>query len=335
MSFSPPDNQYLTGFRGSTSAVLITASEALFFCDFRYTEQAQEQVTGCEVRQVEGRLEAHVGEVLKDLGVTEVGFEPVVLSMDQAECVRGKMGGELRPLRGVLSALRQVKSSEERDRIRAASELAEDALKEVLGGLEEGLLDRELAARLDYAFKRRGALKPSFDTIVLFGAASSLPHGMPHGKALERGDIVLVDCGCVLDGYCSDLTRTYAYGRIPGAWFEEIYAVTRAAQQAALDSLAPGLGCGDADAAAREPITEAGYGAFFGHGLGHGVGIEVHEAPRLNKTAEATLAAGMVVTVEPGIYLPDRGGVRIEDLVVITENGHDVLTRLPKELQVL
>jgi len=168
----------------------------------------------------------------------------------------------------------------------------------------------------------------------LFGSHSSLVHGEPGDRALGRGDIVLVDLGCRLRGYCSDLTRTCVYGTIPGEWFEEVYEVVLTAQQAALDVIRPGVSCGAVDAIARDLIRDAGYGERFGHGLGHGVGIEVHEEPRLHKTSHTILEEGMVVTVEPGVYLPELGGVRIEDLVVVTEGGCACLSGAPKELKV-
>jgi Xaa-Pro aminopeptidase len=195
--------------------------------------------------------------------------------------------------------------------------------------------ERELAAEIEYALRKAGASGVSFPPIVAFGEGSSLPHYSPGDRPLKKGDIILIDCGCVLNGYCSDWTRSFCFGSIPGSWFEEIYAVTLDAQLAGLAACRPGAACREVDAAARDIIQDAGYGDHFGHGLGHGLGIEVHESPRLNATSSAALAPGMVVTVEPGIYLAGRGGVRIEDLVVITENGHEVLTRVPKELRVL
>jgi len=334
-SLSPPANQYLTGFMGTTSAVIITAREALFLCDFRYVEQAGAQVRDYEVHEVAGTLETRVGERLKALGVASAAFDGTVLSVWQADMVGKAFDGALCSEPGLLSRLRRVKSPEEVTLIRAAAELTDEVVLEVADALQEGVTERELAARIEFAFKERGAQGPSFDTIALFGARSSLPHGMPCEKRLEKGDIVLIDCGCRCVGYCSDLTRTYAYGTMPDAWFEEIYSVTLTAQEAALAALRPGVPCREADAIARNLIGEAGYGAHFGHGLGHGVGIEVHESPRLNAESDVTLEEGMVITVEPGIYLPGRGGVRIEDLVVITGEGCDILSRTPKRLEVL
>jgi Xaa-Pro aminopeptidase len=335
VSLSPPANAYLAGFFGSTSAVMVTADQADFFCDFRYTEQAAQQVGALTVREVSGSLETRAGEHLKSLGVSRVGFDPAATTVQQRMVLEEAYGGTLRPDTDLPGLLRQVKDPDEIARLRAASALKEGVLAECLPLLRAGLTERAFAARLEFALKEHGASKVSFDPIVLFGARSSLPHGMPGEKPLEHGDIVLIDFGCIRDGYCSDLTRTYAFGTIPGAWFEEIYAVTLAAQEAALEAVRPGVAARDVDAVARAIIGEAGYGDHFGHGLGHGVGLEIHEGPRLNQQATGTLAPGMVVTVEPGIYLPGRGGVRIEDLVVVTESGCERLTQTPKTLKVL
>ena len=335
LSLAPPDNQYLTGFMGSTSAVIVTAQEALFLCDFRYTEQARDQVSQFNIEQVSGSFVTRVAERLASLGPKTVAFDSMTMTVAQQKGVQERFRGELKPAPGLVAGLRMIKSADEIERIRAASELAEDALRDVLEALTPGLTESELAARLEYEFKRRGAEGAAFDTIALYAARSSMPHGKPTPAPLQRGDIVLLDLGCRKDGYCSDLTRTYVFDTIPGAWFEEIYEITLGAQQAALEAIRAGASCRAIDRVARDRISEAGYGANFGHGLGHGVGIEVHENPRLSFESDAVLEAGMVVTVEPGIYLPGRGGVRIEDLVVVTTDGCDVLTRTPKKLRIL
>lgn len=335
VSFFPPANEYLTGFRGSTSAVLITATEALFLCDFRYTEQAGEQVKTFKVEEVAGGVEAAAGERLKGFGVTRIAVEPSTLTLEQSATVERTAGRAVVPIKGLGTAARMIKSEEEQAKLRAASTLAEDALESVLPLLKEGITEAEFVAHLEFEFKKRGALGSSFSPIALFGSRSSLPHGVPGKRPLKDGDIVLLDLGCILESYCSDLTRTFVFGTIPGNWFEEIYQVTLTAQLAALGAIRPGVSCRDADAVARDIITEAGYGKYFGHGLGHGVGLEIHEAPRLNQHSDTILQPGMAVTVEPGIYIPGQGGVRIEDLVVVTETGCEILTKLPKELKVL
>ncbi|MCF6283901.1 MAG: Xaa-Pro peptidase family protein [Candidatus Hydrogenedentes bacterium] len=335
VSFSPPANEYLTGFRGSTSAVLVTPEAAVFLCDFRYTEQAGEQVEGFEVEEVQGTMETRAGEALARLGASRVAVEPGTLSLAQSLAFEEAFGTPVHPVKGVGVNARQVKSPEEQEKLRAASSLAEDALSALLPMLKEGITEAEFVAQLEFEFKKRGAQGASFDPIALFGSRSSLPHGMPGNKPLERGDIVLLDLGCILESYCSDLTRTFVFGTIPGTWFEEIYHVTLNAQLAALDAIRPGVPCREVDAVARDIISDAGYGKYFGHGLGHGVGLEIHEAPRLNQHSDTILESGMAVTVEPGIYLPGKGGVRIEDLVLVTDSGCEILTQLPKDLKVL
>jgi len=335
VSLNPADNLYLTGFSGSTSAVVITAERALMLCDPRYTEQARAEVRAHEVVEVLGAFLKRTGEQIAALNPASVAFDPATLTVAQADVLEKEVSRPLTRMADAVGALRVHKDPGELAAIRAASELAEGVLADVLSGLREGVTEQALAATIDYEFKRRGASGPSFDTIVLLGERSSLPHGHPGERALRAGDIVLIDMGCRKAGYCSDLTRTFVFGRIPGTWFAEIYEIVQTAQQAALEAVRPGICARDVDAIARTIINDAGYGRQFGHGLGHGVGIEVHERPRLNFESDVILAEGMVVTIEPGIYLPERGGVRIEDLAMVTAQGCDSFTRSTKELKVL
>lgn len=335
ISFSSPTNRYLTGFSGTTSALVVTSNEALFLCDFRYVEQAYRQVRGCEIKEIKGCLEIRAAERLAAAGTQKTCFDPTTLTVHQLSLIKRGYHGTLEPVVGLVAGMRMRKTEAEVDRIQAAVDIAEAALAATVDSLYRGITEKAVAARLDDEFRQRGASGPSFDTIVLFGARSSLPHGAPSNRTLTPGDIVLIDCGCLFEGYCSDLTRTYAFGTIPTTWFEEIYAVTLSAQQAALAAVKAGVSARTVDAAARNMICGAGYGDRFGHGLGHGVGLEVHESPRLNVESETVLEPGMVVTIEPGIYLPGRGGVRIEDMVVVTESGCRVFTQSPKQLKVL
>ncbi|HOT50817.1 MAG TPA: Xaa-Pro peptidase family protein [Candidatus Hydrogenedentes bacterium] len=334
-SIAPPDNQYLTGFTGSTSGVIVTTDAAEFLCDSRYTEQARQQVVAFRVSEVSGNLITRMGERLAGMGVSSVTYDPNNWTVAQMTALQKAFPGSLNSADSLVARLRMIKSPEEIDALRAASELKEAALAHVLEDLREGVTEAEVAARLEYEFKARGASGASFDTIVLFGARTSMPHGSPGETRLKHGDTVLIDLGCRYRGYCSDLTRTYACGTIPGAWFEAVYETVFDAQMAAVQAVRPGARCCDVDAVARDMIQFRGYGVHFGHGLGHGVGIEIHEGPRLNAESEVVLEPGMVVTVEPGVYLPGQGGVRIEDLVVVTEQGCEVLTRTPKALKVL
>ena len=339
VSVSPPSNQYLTGLMTSfmeiSSGIVITATEAQYLCDFRYTEQSNDQVAGYEITEIKGDLLVRLGECLNKVGATKAAYDPSGVTASEFDRLGGAFSGELVAQPDLVAGLRIIKSPEEIDAIRSASNLAQGVLDELIPTLEAGITERELSAQFEYEFKKRGASSVSFDMIALFGARSSLPHGEPGSKRLEGGDIILLDFGCRREGYCSDLTRTYVFGSIPGAWFDEIYSVTLEAQLKSLEAVRPGASCREVDAVARDIISDGGFGAYFGHGLGHGVGIEIHEWPRFNKESEAILEVGMVMTIEPGIYLPDRGGVRIEDLLVVTEEGCEVFTTTPKDLKVL
>lgn len=339
VSVFPPDNQYLSGLQTSfeeiSSGIVVTPKEAHFLCDFRYTEQAREEVQGFEIQQIDGDLLTRLGERLCALDVQRPAYASYGFTVEEFSRLANAYKGEFTAANRLVAELRLRKEPGEIETIRAASNLAEGVLHDMLPKVRSGVHERDIAAEFEFEFKKRGASGASFGTIALWGPRSSLPHGIPGDTKLADGDVVLLDFGCRLSGYCSDLTRTFACGTIPGAWFEEIYQITLNAQQSALRGVRPGAVCRDVDAVARGIITDAGYGNYFGHGLGHGVGIEIHEAPRLNKHSEVVLEPGMVVTVEPGIYLPGKGGVRIEDLVVVTSDGCDVLTRTPKELRVL
>lgn len=339
ISVFPPANQYasgmMTSFMENSSAIVVTGTEAHFMCDFRYTEQAKEEVSEFTIEEITGDLLARAGECLGKLGAKRAAYDPNGLTVAELDRLESAFDGALVSDAAVIERLRIVKTAEEIEVLRAASNLAEGVLRDLLPTIQEGIPERELAAQIEFEFKKRGASGSSFDTIALFGPKSSLPHGEPADKRLAKGDVVLLDFGCRRAGYCSDMTRTYVYGESPGDWFDEIYAVTLDAQLQALDAIQPGKLGKEIDAVARTIINDAGYGEYFGHGLGHGVGVEIHEAPRLNAHSETVLEPGMVVTVEPGIYLPGKGGVRIEDLVVVTESGCDILTSMPKELTIL
>jgi len=336
VGLSSAANQYLTGFTGSTSAVVATETEAVFLCDFRYTEQARQQVAdGWAVEEVSGALDTAAGQRLSDLGAKAAAFDPAVTTVAERDRLEAAFDGACTPAPDVVASLRRIKSTEEVARIQSAMELTEGVLADAVDRLEVGMKEREAAAWIECEFKTRGASGAAFDTVVLFGPRTSMVHGAPNETALGLGDIVLIDLGCRLEGYCSDLTRTFAFGTIPGQWFEEAYALTLTAQQLALEAIRPGMPCRALDAVARDLIAESGHGMHFGHGLGHSVGIDVHEEPRVNERSQAVLEEGMVITVEPGIYLPGRGGVRIEDLVVVTHDGCTCLSRTSKELRVI
>jgi Xaa-Pro aminopeptidase len=338
---SDPFNlRYLTGFTGSSGAALVAADDAgphLFITDFRYSTQSASQVPDLyERRIVPSDLLEAVASAPAD--GRRVGFEEDVLTVKHFNRLGELSDGrwELLPCSGLVSGLRLVKESEEIVAIRAASELADSALLAVLEGGLVGRTERKVALELEFRMRRLGARSASFPPIVASGSHSALPHAEPRDVEIPPDTLVTIDWGALLDGYCSDCTRTFATSeRLPeGA--REVYDVVLAAQRAGLAALRAGPNGRDLDAVARDLIAAAGFGEHFGHGLGHGVGLEIHEPPRLSKTAgEEPLRAGSVVTVEPGIYLPGRFGVRIEDLAVVLEDGCEVFSGLGKELTVV
>jgi Xaa-Pro aminopeptidase len=330
-----PNLRYLTGFTGSNGMAVVGTDVRRFVTDFRYVEQAAQQVPDFDREQGPQDFLTALETGWPD-GELTLGFEDDHMSVRAHQRLRAVLPDriKLEGAGGVVEAERAIKDPEEVERIAAAAALAD----EVYDWLREqglvGRTEREVAFALEHEMRRRGATDPSFPSIVASGPRGALPHASPSGETIERGTLVTLDMGVILDGYCSDCTRTWATGELPDE-LAAIYDLTLRAQVAALDAVRPGPTGVEVDAVARDMITEAGHGEHFGHGLGHGVGIEVHEAPRLARTAKDALVAGNVVTVEPGIYLPGRGGVRIEDLVVVTESGRDVLTGTTKELIVV
>jgi Xaa-Pro aminopeptidase len=320
--------RYLTGFTGTNGACIVGREERLFLTDFRYVEQAQDQVRGFELAKGERDL---LGDIARRLD-GRAGFDDAHVSVRTHRRLQEGVaeGVELVEAAGLVERLRQVKDEEELRAIAAATELADGVYELLRERGVHGRDEREVARELEQELRERGA-EPAFPTIVASGGHGALPHAVPRDAGIERGTLVIVDMGARLDGYCSDCTRTFATGDLDGR-AAEIYELVRSAQEAALGAVRAGAGYAEVDAVARDLIDAAGEGERFGHGLGHGVGLEVHEGPRLTKTAEGELEAGNVVTVEPGIYLPGELGVRIEDLVAVTDDGPDVLTSFPKEL---
>lgn len=322
--------RWLAGFTGSNGACIVGPEIRTFLTDFRYVTQAEEEVRGFERVQAGRDLLADVAARLP----ARTGFDDAHLSVRQHRRFDELAEGvELVPAGGIIEELRAVKDPDELEAIRAAAALA-DA---VFAGIpERGLAGRTevaIAWELERELRERGAERPAFPPIVAAGAHGALPHAVPRGEPIPNGSLVVVDMGCVLAGYCSDCTRTFAAGD-PGPEARAMYELVQSAQAAGLAAVRPGAVCVEVDAAARDVIAAAGHEDEFGHGLGHGVGLEVHEEPRLGKTADGTLAAGNVVTVEPGVYLPGRYGIRIEDLVIVGEAGPEVLTPFTKELVV-
>ncbi len=323
--------RYLTGFTGTNGACVCGPGVHLFLTDFRYTERAAAEVEGWEPVTVEGDWLGAIAARLEG----KVGFEDDQMAVRVLGKLEEKLadGIEMVAAGGAVEQLRRVKDESELAAIAAASELADEVWR---WSLERGLAgrsERDVARAAEARIRELGG-DPSFPAIVAAGPNGALPHAEPGEREIGRGELVVFDMGAKLDGYCSDGTRTYATGD-PGEEARAVYEVVREAQQAALGAIAAGAGGEAVDAVAREVIDAAGHGERFGHGLGHGVGLEVHEAPRLSLRSEDTLESGEVVTVEPGVYLPGRFGVRIEDLVVVNDEGHRNLSSLPKDMQLV
>ena len=317
--------RYLVGFESSNAALVVEPDQVRLFSDFRYAELGR-AVEGVEFVETKRSLYAALGELLEG----RIGFEAEDLTYGRWETLSAG-GVELVPRRGLVEELRAVKDDAELEAVRRAAALTSEAYARFSEERFAGRTERELAWRLDELFHELGAEAPAFETIVASGPNSARPHARPSDRKVGAGETIVVDAGVRLDGYCSDCTRTFATGSLPER-LQEAYAVCLEAQVAGLDAVRAGATGVAVDGAARRVIDEAGFGEAFGHGLGHGVGLDVHEAPRLAKESGDTLAAANVVTVEPGIYLEGLGGIRIEDLVIVGEDGPEITTGFTKDL---
>jgi Xaa-Pro aminopeptidase len=333
-----PNVRYLTGFTGSAGVVLVTADDLLFVTDGRYRTQAAEQLeaAGVDARVAITATGSSQREVLAgalaESGVTRLGLEAHGVTWSQQRTFADWfVGSELVATEHVVEGLRITKEPEEIARIRAACAVADDALAELLPMLADGPTEQEFAITLERAMRDRGASGNSFDPIVAAGPNGAKPHARPSTRPIERGELVVIDFGCIVDGYCSDMTRTVSVGE-PTPEARHMWDVVIESQQLGRDAVREGVTAAAVDDVCREVIVAAGWGEAFAHGTGHGVGLEIHEDPRVAGTSSATLASGYVVTVEPGVYLPGVGGVRIEDTLVVTDTGSDPLTLAPKVL---
>lgn len=323
--------RYLCGFTGDDSALLMAADGVFLVTDSRYAEQAEQEARVDEVVTRKGEMAEAVGNLCRKLGLKRIGATSAnVTHADFTGLGDHAPGTEVVACaEGIAERMRLCKDDREVAAVRAAVGLAEGVFSGFLEQVRPGRTEKWLAARLEFDLRAAGADGAAFETICAVDGNASKPHARPSDAAVTADCAVLLDWGARLNGYCSDLTRVACIGTIP-ARLSELAEVVLAAQQAAFEKLGPGVPCCEVDAAARAVIAEAGYGEFFGHGLGHGVGLEVHEEPRLSPTAQRDLQAGMIVTVEPGIYLPGEVGVRIEEMVLITADGHEVLSSLPR-----
>ena len=332
----PYNLRYYTGFRGGEGTALITGQDSkVIITDARYTEAAEKECyDGFVVRQFDATISIYdiLQEYISDEHITELGFENESVSYSfYSKLTNNLKDMILKPLDSTLLIPRQIKTPEEIELLRQAERIGDLAFEDILHVLKPGMTELEVAAEIEYSMKRHGAEGLSFDTIAASGVNSSMPHAIPSEKKLEMGDFLTMDFGCKYKGYCSDMTRTVCIGKASDEQ-KKIYNIVLSAQLRVLEELRPGMQCKDVDAIARDYIKVQGYGQYFGHGLGHGVGLYIHESPAFNTRDTSVVKPGMIETDEPGIYLSGKFGVRIEDMILITEEGCESLAKSPKEL---
>ena len=326
---SPHNMRYFSGFSGGEGAVLIQKDKRVLFTDSRYIEQAMNEVKEFEVVLWNGFL--GLCSYISEQKCEKIAFEDNFLTVDFYNRLKERTNAEYIGRGNEIDKKRMIKTSAEIEKIRKAEEIGDKAFSHILGYIREGVSEREIANEIEYFMKKQGADKTSFDTIAISGVKTSMPHGVSDDKKIEKGDFITLDFGCVYEGYCSDMTRTVVLGKA-NAKQKEIYGIVYNAQMAGLEAIQKGVICKNADKAARDVIEKAGYGKYFGHSLGHGVGLMIHELPTLSPRSEQILEDNMVVSCEPGIYIPDFGGVRIEDLVVVSGEKCTILSKSQKNL---
>jgi Xaa-Pro aminopeptidase len=334
--FSSLENiRYLCGFTGSDGAFVLTQKESFFLTDSRYWTQADEEVKGSQIIHYKKKMEG-IFSLLFDLKLRKIAFESASLPFSAYQFLIERLGDEAKlfPLQDELKNFRAVKDAHELTLIRKAIDISSNAFFQITEILKEGVVEREVALEMESFMKRSGADVIGFDIIIASGKRSALPHGKASGKRIEKGDFILIDFGSGFQGYHSDQTRTVVCGN-PSSEQRKIYQIVKEAHDKAMEKVRPGIPIDVVDGAARDHIQNQGYGEYFGHGTGHGIGLAVHEDPVVNGENKALLQEGMVFTIEPGIYIPDRGGVRIEDMVLVTSHGAEVLTYLPGEVRVI
>lgn len=331
---SPFNRRYISNFTGTSGVVLISSDQAQFITDFRYIEQASKQCEGFEIIKFSDTIPQEVARQVKKLGIQKLGFEEDYISFSSYKVYDKEIEAELVPVSGVIEKLRLIKTDAEIKIIKEAADIADAAFKHILDFIRPGITELEVANELEFFMRKSGAVSSSFDTIVASGYRSALPHGVASEKVIEKGDMVTLDYGAYYKGYVSDITRTNAVGE-PDSKLKAIYEIVLEAQLRGMEGIKPGMTGKQADALTRDYISEKGYGEYFGHSTGHGIGLEVHEGPSLSMKSELVLEPGMIVTCEPGIYIPGLGGVRIEDDVLITKDHNEALTHSAKELIIL
>ncbi len=335
---SEPNRFYLTGFPSSSGFCVITATERLFYTDSRYIEAATQAITAFTVKQESGRRSKLYGELFADMGIRRVHIEATQMDVSTFRALEKALEGVGLVADGDLDKrllkYREIKTADEVACIEKAAAISDKAFLQLLERIRPGVAERDLAAELEYLLKKNGGDSIAFETIAVTGANSSKPHGVPGDTLVQTGDFITFDFGASYRGYLSDMTRTVAVGRVSDEQ-KKVYATVLEAQLAGLAAIAPGTVCSAVDKVSRDIIAAAGYGEYFGHGLGHCVGIEIHEMPSLSPSCEDVLQDNMIITCEPGIYLPGQFGVRIEDTVLVTSDGQRPLNKVSKELIIL
>lgn len=326
----PENRRYLSGFTGSSGWLLISAERSILATDFRYYEQVGREAPAFELAQIKTTFSKLLPDLLAGMGVRRLGFESQHVTVDELDTWRQATEGvEWVPCKGLVEALRAVKEEPEVEALRRSVALTDAAFAHLMEVIRPGMTEQQAAWEIESYMRSHGASKVAFDLIVAAGPNGALPHARASDRIVQPGEPIVIDIGCVVDGYCSDMTRTVCLGE-PDPRYVAVWELVLRAQEAAKAAIRAGVPAVEVDGAARSLIAEAGYGEHFGHGLGHGVGLAVHESPKASPLSEDVLQAGMSLTVEPGIYLPGEFGVRIEDLVIVREEGAETLTNTPK-----
>ena len=334
---SPENRKYFTGFGSSDGFLLVSADRSVFITDGRYIEAAEKQISNCEV-QLLGKTYPQIAEILGEMNCKHLLVESTRMTVSTYNSLKGVLKNTSistdSTLDSLINMLRSVKAENEVESIIKAQRIAENAFEHILKFIKVGVTEKEIALELDFYMLRNGGEGLSFETIAVSGKNSSMPHGVPSDKKIENGDFITMDFGTIINGYHSDMTRTVAVGYATDE-MKNVYDTVLKAQQNCLDDIKAGVSCKDGDMFARSVINENGYGKYFTHSTGHGVGVEIHEFPNLSPASDSILQVGNIVTVEPGIYIPEKFGVRIEDMALITESGCRNLTNAPKDLIIL
>lgn len=329
------NRRYLTDFTGSAGTLVVTQTDAYLLVDFRYVSQANAQVTNFTVKEINRAIiYEEISDLVESLGVKKLGFEQQHQSYFYYCQLLKSVKAELVPASNVVEKLRMIKNESEIAILKKAAEISDAAFAHILTFIRPGRTEIEIANELEFHMRKLGATSSSFDMIVASGVRSALPHGVASDKVVEKGDMITLDFGAYYRGYCSDMTRTIAVGE-PNQKLKEIYAIVHGALENALSGIKAGMTGKEADALTRNVISEKGYGDYYGHGMGHGIGLYIHEDIFMNPTCEQHIEEGMALTVEPGIYIPNLGGVRIEDDIIMKKDGIEIITKSPKELIIL